>query len=494
MLSQVAERDRNTARLGEFFDHYCECLHTLRALRGSGGGSGSRCASPIHGSPVMGCRSTQEDQELSSEALASLPGDGRKPPPPAAPSPSAQSEVTRRLAADLRQKEQSLQVLENLLSERDDELREKEQAHTELSRHATRLEHRNAELQSQLERVKEQLQTKNSDYNVLLADVQNKGYVLAECAEVRSAPTFELPLRQRVSRRIHDAELTCLASGPQVAPLPRSLSVAGTADGIVKLLDGETGRPHAQLYVSRELARTVAVDLTRSGLLLAASSDYAVRLLDLHAQKLRHTLRGHLGALSSCGFMQDGKQAFTASVDRSVKLWDLERGQTQRSVTTGSGVTGAAAHIRSGILVAVHADGTASLWDPRAGDSMSVTAPVHRNRSVVGVHVAPDGRAIVSQGDDGTVCITSLDSMRILHVLEGLGPVTGPSPPTYSPDGSHVMARGMDKVCCWHATTGELVCEHETPGPSCVSWEHSCALTAHRNGAVLCWGDPPSTA
>ena len=47
----------------------------------------------------------QEDQELSSEALASLPGDGRKPPPPAAPSPSAQSEVTRRLAADLRQKE-----------------------------------------------------------------------------------------------------------------------------------------------------------------------------------------------------------------------------------------------------------------------------------------------------------------------------------------------------------------------------------------------------
>merc|ERR1712136_561410 len=168
--------------------------------------------------------------------------------------------------------EQSLQVLENLLSERDDELREKEQ-----------------------------LQTKTSDYNVLLADVQNKGYVLAECAEVRSAPTFELPLRQRVSRRIHDAELTCIASGPQVAPLPRSLSVAGTADGIVKLLDGETGRPHAQLYVSRELARTVAVDLTRSGLLLAASSDYAVRLLDLHAQKLRHTLRGHLGALSSGG-------------------------------------------------------------------------------------------------------------------------------------------------------------------------------------------------
>jgi len=128
----------------------------------------------------------------------------------------------------------------------------------------------------------------------------------------------------------------------QSAPLPCSLVAVGTKDGFVKLLDGETIRPHAHLSVSRDLPKIVAVDLSQgTGLLIAASSDHALRLLDLRAQRLLHTMRGHIGALSACGFLRGGSTAFTASLDRTLKLWDLEKGQTLRSLPTSCPVTGA---------------------------------------------------------------------------------------------------------------------------------------------------------
>jgi len=428
-------------------------------------------------------------------------------PPPASQPPAVQ-ELAKRLAKDmLRRKAQELDALQLLLLDREDELREKEQAHAVVCRQATLLGQENAELTAQLGRAREQLQARNAEAERLLAEVQrlreaggNSGTssgssgVSSGSRKEGALDTKELfakPVSQKVWRKIHTAELTCVtAAGLQGDPLPRALVAIGTADGYVKLLDGVTGRLHAHLSVSRELPKLVAMDLAEAtGLLLAASSEHALRLLDLRGQRLLHTLRGHLGPVTACGWLKGGCTAFTASADRTVKLWDIEKGQTLRSLSSKSPVTAAGVHLGSGVIALGHADGSLAVWDPRTSDAIAAPAAIQQQgQAVVGVKLSPDGRRLLTQSEDGLVCCTPLETMQPQLRLTAPGPVTGPSPPAFSPDGSLLFARGSSSIHCWSAESGKSVYEHATAEPICVCWDLPNAVSVHRDGHFAIWG------
>ena len=94
--------------------------------------------------------------------------------------------------------------------------------------------------------------------------------------------------------------------------------------------------------------------------LATAGYDGAVRLWDVPAGKLRHTLPGHGEAASGVAFAPDGKRMATAGWDGRVRLWDADTGRP--------------------------------LW----------TADAHRGRAW-GVAFAPDGRTVASAGGDQKV-------------------------------------------------------------------------------------------
>jgi len=480
ILVQVAERDRPLHGVQELYEQYVECLQCLKLLRGSScfrdAPVGSDpCPSPSSAGSPRGSCSGQLQEDVQS-------------------APNVAQQESGRLTQKLRMKEKELEALQQLLREREEELKEKEQAHTLACRQATQLGRENADLKTQLAKVREQLQSRGEEVDGTVAENRTGGAGCMEAAAAAAAGAAAraaamLPLRQRLLRKIHAAELTCMAAaGGQSAPLPSKLVAVGTSDGFVKLLDGETARLHAHLSVSRDLPRLVAVDLMQgSGLLLAASSDHALRLLDLQAQRLLHAMRGHHGPVNACGFLKGGTSAFTASADRTMRLWDLERGQTLRTIRTAGPVTGAAAYANSGVVVAGHADGHIATWDPRAGEAPSRPTPGHGDRGIVGLTVSPDGRLAVSQAEDGVVCATSLETMKVMLSLDGLGSVVGPSPPSCSPDGAHVLARGAKSLRCWSLITGERICMHEVTAPTCVCWNLPHAFTAHRSGDAALW-------
>jgi len=78
--------------------------------------------------------------------------------------------------------------------------------------------------------------------------------------------------------------------------------------------------------------------------------------------------------------------------------------------------------------------------------------------------------------------------MRTTLTLRGAGPVAWPSQPAFSQDGAFVLARGVDSIHCWDATTGELVCSHDNQAPLCVCWDLPQAVSAHSNGHAALWG------
>lgn len=79
----------------------------------------------------------------------------------------------------------------------------------------------------------------------------------------------------------------------------------------------------------------------------------------------------HKGTIMSCSWSPDSKSFFTASLDCTVKLWDIEARKSLRTWTVGSGVPyQQVGSVWSGIsdLVSLSMSGDLNIFDPRTGD------------------------------------------------------------------------------------------------------------------------------
>ena len=88
------------------------------------------------------------------------------------------------------------------------------------------------------------------------------------------------------------------------------------------------------------------------------------------------TLEGHTGWVNSVAVTPDGKRAISASSDRTLRVWDLESGQSL-----------------------AHAQG-------------------HKDR-VNSVAVTPDGKRAISASSDRTLRVWDLEKGRLVRTLEG---------------------------------------------------------------------------
>jgi WD40 repeat protein len=65
---------------------------------------------------------------------------------------------------------------------------------------------------------------------------------------------------------------------------------------------------------------------------VSASADCTLRLWDLESGQTVRTFQGHTSFVSAVAVTPDGRRAVSASWDRTLRLWDLESGQTIRTL------------------------------------------------------------------------------------------------------------------------------------------------------------------
>jgi WD40 repeat protein len=131
---------------------------------------------------------------------------------------------------------------------------------------------------------------------------------------------------------------------------------------------------------------------------------------------------GHRKTVTAAAFLPDGKQVITASLDGTVKVWDVAacrkhlaamqaaNGKSKLPVPTpkqtiqahATGVTAIEVRADGTELLTGGVDGVVKLWDLKTGKATVAIAGAHPG-GVKAVHYRPEAEQIVSAGADKTV-------------------------------------------------------------------------------------------
>jgi WD40 repeat protein len=137
-------------------------------------------------------------------------------------------------------------------------------------------------------------------------------------------------------------------------------------------------------------------------LLLTGSYDATAQLINLNNGKPILKLEGHEDAIESVGFSNVLSLCHTASLDGSIKIWDLKAPQRPRCTLKHDDVVIRARwHPSEAFLFSCSKDKTLRCWDGRTGECLRIWRG-HQGE-IYDFRISQDGKSVYSAGDDSTV-------------------------------------------------------------------------------------------
>lgn len=149
--------------------------------------------------------------------------------------------------------------------------------------------------------------------------------------------------------------------------------VSGGQDRTVKIWDPQTGALISSLQGSVGSVLDLTVTNENRSVVAACSSNNLC-VWEVNGGRLRHTLTGHVNKV--CSVDASRVAAFTvasASLDHTIKLWDLNTGYCVNTIMSSSNCN-SLAFVDRDTVCSGHMDGNLRLWDIRRGKCTSQVA------------------------------------------------------------------------------------------------------------------------
>jgi WD40 repeat protein/serine/threonine protein kinase len=196
-------------------------------------------------------------------------------------------------------------------------------------------------------------------------------------------------------------------------------------------------------------------------------SDGEVKLWDARTGQERHTLRGHVGTISTIwglAFSPDGRRLASAGRDRTIKLWDVVTGQETLTLRGHQDAIRALTFSPDGRqLASASDDRTVRIWDATPWEEKPgeepLTLPVHPT-GVWAVAFHPDGQRLASAAEEKAVELWDSHTGNLLCTFPDS---QGCWSLAFSPDGQRLAggAGRPGEVKVWDVLTGQKL--HSLP-------------------------------
>lgn len=184
-----------------------------------------------------------------------------------------------------------------------------------------------------------------------------------------------------------------------------ALIAVGGGQGVLRLWNPPSGAPVGSFPEHGAAIESIA--FTRDAGRAAVAIGSTAVLLDAASGAIVRSFSGHTGAISSVAVSDDGTTLATASLDGSLRLWDLISGGRERVLFRGKDPVWSVAISRDGRSVAAAmADRTVRRWDAGTGAELNVFT--EHSAEPRAVAFSPDGDRLASAAGDRTARLWNL--------------------------------------------------------------------------------------
>ena len=149
-----------------------------------------------------------------------------------------------------------------------------------------------------------------------------------------------------------------------------------------------------------------AVALATEGLALAGNSARSAAVWDTATGNLLYRLNKHQGMITAVAFFPGGSNAMTASLDGTIRVWEMATGTQALCIPVGAPVADANLSLDGRLIASCDTGnpGTAYLWDAPSGGLMRVFKDASWDASQIkAVALSPDQTVLATTHVDGRV-------------------------------------------------------------------------------------------
>ncbi len=182
--------------------------------------------------------------------------------------------------------------------------------------------------------------------------------------------------------------------------------------------------------------------------MIASGGGEILDIWNVQTRETLHTLQADSHFIHTCAFSPDNRKVISGSHDKTIKVWDLEKGKELKSLCGFNEIrvcifSPDAKHIISGDDM-----GALIVWDTQTGERLHILDG--HNYSITACSFSPEGRHIVSAGSEGILTIWNAQTWEELRNFNGHSRWVCAC--TWSPDGKWIISGSEDNtIKIWNA-------------------------------------------